>query len=113
MANFADAFERYLAPLSSPSNRSTAHNADRSSTYDMSATAHPENGRAVWNSAKSFSHNEMSGRAVWKGEASEESDICAVCGRPGAHFCAYGDTTAWLHAECQAAFVAAEGARDV
>jgi hypothetical protein len=46
-----------------------------------------------------------------KGGTGEESELCAVCGGPGAHFCAYGDRSVWLHDDCQAAFIAAERAR--
>jgi hypothetical protein len=41
----------------------------------------------------------------------EETALCAVCGRPGASFCAWGDRTASLHLECQVAFIAHEEAR--
>jgi hypothetical protein len=109
---FDDAFDRYLAPVTPLSNRTAGQPPEKSSTYEGVATGQPENGCPVASSAKSFSHNEMSGCPVAQGGAGEESALCEVCGRPGAHFHAYGnDVTAWLHPDCQAAFIAGERAR--
>jgi hypothetical protein len=64
---FEDAFERYVSPSIPPSNRSPTQNQEKTDTYDLFQTAHPENRRADWNPAKSSSHNEMSDRADWNG----------------------------------------------
>ena len=41
-------------------------------------------------------------------DGAEEAGKCAVCGRPGAQLCAFGERTTWLHRECQSAFIAAQ-----
>ena len=105
LTQFADAFDRYLAPVSPPSNRPTVQPPEKSNTYDGVATVQPENAWTVASSAKSFSHNELDGWTVGKGGPGEESALCAVCGRAGGEFCAWGDRTVWLHPECQRVYV--------
>jgi hypothetical protein len=38
----------------------------------------------------------------------ENLEVCAVCGRPGGNWCAFGGRSAWLHRECEGAFLTAE-----
>jgi hypothetical protein len=108
LGQFAEAFERNLSPSSPVSNLSSSQSRDNSSSYDPFETSQPDSGREVSKSPKSNGGNVLRGREVWEGGASE---LCAVCGRSGGDFCAWGDRTAWLHRDCQAAFIEAERAR--
>ena len=73
VTQFADAFERYLSPVTPLSNPAPAQRDEQSETYDLFATAHKENGCAVGNSANHLTSQRNERVHGLKGGESEES----------------------------------------
>ena len=68
MTQFADAFERYLKPLTTLLNLSSSHSPINPGDSEDMATSRSETAERFENLAKSSNHNEKRAREDWHGE---------------------------------------------
>jgi putative DNA primase/helicase len=106
LSDFADRFERYLAPLT-PQQTATLLQAHSHADFCDFQTATGENGVAVQKCKKPLRHNDCSGVAVSEGDNPANTRICTVCGRPEAPgnrllecYVADGELPALMHEMC-------------
>jgi uncharacterized protein DUF3631 len=104
LAQFKEAFERYL-PSEGDCNLTPSHHAANTGTSDDSQPHTHKTGCEVEKCQKSNNDGLVRGCEVAKGSDSGEGHICAHCGRPGGNQVSFGDGCIWLHRACEVPWI--------